>query len=186
MRFDNYLNEYNLIPQYILLFEDIGLNEIKVTDPIFTDLKNLGKKVGIRLKRSDSIFTYLKDAGKKAQDLIRFASLYLLTDITDNKSRGELVSDAKRTMKNMDKKEMIAFMFQLDKATVGITAHLRHVMQSIFGLEVATYNKWLNDVDYLKKEIRHIKTVLKRMGDKEKELEVVKKLENMVFAMEEL
>lgn len=184
MKFKNYLQKNEIIVDYLILMEGKQLNEM--SNDTFETIKKVGKKLGVRIKKSDTVFTYLKKFGRGVDDLIRLSSLYLITDITDSKSRKDIVQDAKNILKGMNKKEIAAFIFQLDKATVGITAHLRHIMQSIFGLEVATYNNWMEDIDYIKKELRHIKTVLKRMGNSEKELKMAEKFEKMILNMEKI
>jgi len=179
-----HLEENTLIPEYIRLIEELQLNEM--SSDTFKFVKSLGAKLGVRIKKSESIFSYLKKFGKGADDLVRYASLYLLTDITDSKSRKELVQDAKNTIKKMDRRELMGFVMQIDRATFGVTAHLRHIMQSVFGLEVATYNKWLDDIKYMKKEMRHIRKVLKRTGGSEKELKALNTLEKMILNMESI
>ena len=174
--------DYKFLPQYLQLMSHMRLDEGKMFDLI----QSLGVKLGLKVKKSDSIFKYLKDFGKEVDDIIRLSSLYLITDITDSKSRKDIAKDIKNILKRTDKKEMAAFMLMLDKDTIGITSHFRHLMHSLFGIEVSVYHKWLDDIEYMKKELRQIRIVLKRMGGTEKELSALKQFENIILNMEKI
>jgi hypothetical protein len=121
---------------------------------------------------------YIKRAGSGIENLLRYATLYAFA--RDPKQKKEFVEDMRKSMKTMSKKEVISFFMQLDRAALGITAIPRHVLMSVFGLEIATYNQWMEDVDYMKKEIKHIRKTLKRMGDTEAELKALDKFEKKI------
>ncbi len=181
MKFDKHLKEHNY-PNFELLCFIATLNDSVINEAVsqetFDVLDKASAKLGLRLKRSDSIFDYLKGMGRGIQDLTRTAALYLMTDIKDKKSRRILAHDAKKIIKKADKKEITGFLLQLDRATIGITAHLRHIMMSIFGLEIATYNRWLPDSEYIEKELHHVRQILRKRGMKEKDILMLKDLES--------
>jgi hypothetical protein len=184
MRLEKHIKHNELLIDYLFFMEEFGLDE-SISDSTFSAIRNFGLKLGIKVKRSDTIFKYLKDAGKGVQDLVRLASIYLSTDVSNKKFKKEVAQDAKKILKSVDKKEIAAFMLQMDKASVGLTSHLRHIMQSVFGLEVTIYANWRSDIDYMKKEMRHIKNILKKM-DAEEEMKTLNKLENMILNMEKM
>lgn len=180
MKFERYKQEHDY-PNFELLCFIATLNDGIINEAVsqetFEILDKASAKLGLRLKRSDSIFDYLKGMGRAIQDLTRTAALYLMTDIKDKKTRRILTHDAKKIIKRADKKEITGFLLQLDRATIGITAHLRHILMSIFGLEVATYNRWLPDSEYIEKELHHVRQILRKRGMKEKDILMLKDLE---------
>ncbi len=182
MKLEKHLKEHNY-PNFELLCFILKLgdqNNISeaVSQKTFDALDKASAKLGLRLKRSDSIFDYLKGMGRGIQDLTRTAALYLMTDIKDKKSRRILTHDAKKIISRADKKEITGFLLQLDRATIGLTAHIRHIMMSIFGLELATYNRWLPDSKYIEKELHHVRQILRKRGMKEKDILMLKDLES--------
>jgi hypothetical protein len=110
----------------------------------------------------------------------------MITDITDSKSRQDIVKDAKTIIKKVNRKNLMSFLMQLDKLTLGITSHIRHIIQSVFGVEITTYNYYKQDLDYLKTEINNIRYVLKKMGNTEKELNLLKNLEDSIMNLSEI
>jgi hypothetical protein len=180
MKLSKHLKEHNYPNFEFLCFiatlNDSVINEA-VSQKIFDFLDKAAQKLGLRLKRSDTIYDILKGAGRGVQDLVRTATLYLMTDIKDKKSRSILVRDAKKIIMKADKKEIANFLLQLDRASLGITAHLRHIVMSIFGIEIAAYNKFLPDSEYIKKELHHVRQILRKRGLEQKEIDVLKDLE---------
>lgn len=183
MRFQSYINEgkYKNFHAIIMLCDDIYVNEM--TDKTFNTIKSAGGKLGLKVAKSNTLFGLLKSAGKDVDEIVRLAALYMITDITDNKSRQDIVKDAKSILKKVNIKNLMTFLFQVDKLSLGITSHLRHIMMSIFGVEITTYNYYKQDIDYLKSEINNIKQVLKRMGNTENELKLLKNLENSIMSL---
>jgi hypothetical protein len=183
MKFDKHLKEHNY-PNFEFLCFVATLNDNVINEAVsqktFDFLAKAADKLGMRLKRSDTLFDYLKGAGRGIQDLVRTASLYMLTDIGDKKSRQILVRDAKRIIARADKKEIAGFLLQIDRATLGITAHLRHLLMSAFGIEIATYNKWLPDSDYIKKELHHVREIMRKRGLSKEQIQVLKDLEKQL------
>ncbi len=180
MKLEKHLKEHNY-PNFEFLCFVATLNDSEMNEAVskktFGLLAKAADKLGMRLKRSDTLFDYLKGAGRGVQDLLRTATLYLLTDIKDKKSRKILVHDAKKIIAKADKKEIAGFLLQIDRATLGITSHLRHLFMSVFGIEIAAYNKFLPDSDYIKKELHHVRQILRKRGLEQKEIGVLKDLE---------
>lgn len=153
----------------------------EMSNETFDTIKKLGAKLGFHVKKSDSLFDYLKRAGKGVNDLFRTAVLFGMTDIKDSKSRKELVGDAKKTLSKVNKKEVAAFLMQLDRGTIGLTGPIRHILMSFFGIELATYNQMKDDLTWLKDESKLIRKKLNKMGmAKSQEYELIKKFENLI------
>lgn len=186
MRFQSFINEekYKNFTAIVVLCDDVYVNEM--TDKTFNTIKSAGSKLGLRVAKSNTLFGLLKNAGKDVDELVRLAALYMITDITDSKSRQDIVKDAKTIIKKVNRKNLMSFLMQLDKLTLGITSHIRHIIQSIFGVEITTYNYYKQDLDYLKTEINNIRYVLKKMGNTEKELKLLKNLENSIMDLSEI
>ena len=181
MRFDKYLknNEFKYLKELICLGEYIELNE--VSNETFKEIRHLPGKMGFKVTKTDTIFSYLKRASKGVDELFRIASLYLITDIKDSKSRAELVRDAKKEISKLNIKEVTAFLLQLDKSSLGLTSQIRHILISVFGIEITTYNKWMEDVKFIKDELRQIKIVLKRMKAGDKEFKALENFEKLIL-----
>ena len=176
MRLKQYIEgEYNIVDGMMLPMLYGRIDE--TSDTIFDIVKSLGKKVGLKIKKSDTIFNYIKRAGKGVEDLLRYSTLYGMTDIRDTETKDELVKDMKNTLKKVSKKEVIAFFMQLDRGFIGLTSIPRHVLMSLFGIEISTTNKHMDDITYIQKEVRHIKKTLKKMGGTEKELKLITQFE---------
>lgn len=184
MRLKGYIkdNKFRYLTELISLCEVMELNETSART--LKALRTVGNKLGLKVVASDSLFDYIKRAGKNIDDLVRLAAIYLSTDVANKKFKNEIIVDAKKILKKLDKREIMAFLMQLDRSTLGITAHLRHITMSVFGVEVTTYNHWLKNVDYLKSEIKNMKSTLKGMKDTEEEIIVLKHFENLVASLE--
>lgn len=184
MRLNNYIEnntEYPSFEGWLYLLQNNRVDE--VSDKTFEVMERLGKRMGFKIKKSNTLFDYLRQAGGKFETILRLASLYLLTDISAGEERKEIAQDIKNEIKKVNKKDLMAFFMQLDKALLGFTSIPRHVLMSILGIEITTYNRWMDDVDYIDKETRHIKKVLKRMPGTDKELELIKKFEKSFHEM---
>lgn len=184
MKFKQYLkdNEFKYFSEYLLICE----RTTPLPDDVYNALKSVGKKLGLKVEKSDTIWDYLKRAGKGLNSLMRDAAIYLSTDIRNTKLKNQIIKDIKKDAKKLNKKEIAAFLMQLDKSTFGITAKIRHVLQTILGVEVSAYYNWESDMEYLEKELKHIKRVLERMGNSEKEMKALEKFQNVILNMKEL
>lgn len=176
MRLKNHLTKSNLLNEYLNLCETLNINEMS-TD-MFAKIQEIGKKMGFKVKKSKSLIDYLKGMDKGIEDLLRYATLYMMTDIKDSKTRLELVKNAKDVLKRVDKKDIAAMLIQLDKSTVGLTSHIRHIFQSVFGIEITTINYWYDDVSYIKKELKNIRVILNKMGNMKKQIEALDAFED--------
>jgi hypothetical protein len=143
----------------------------------FDKIQSIGKKLGFKVKKSKTLIDYFKSAEKGLEDVLRYATLYMMTDVKDKKSRKELVKDAKNTLKSINKKDIVAMLIMLDKMSVGLTSQVRNIFQAAFGIDLSTVNYWMNDIEYIEKEIKNIRVVLNRMGGMENELSALDKFE---------
>lgn len=137
------------------------LDEMGVPASLFNYMRDAGAKMGINVKRSDSIFTYIAKVEGSIVDLFTYATLYFFA--TDKNQRRELYNDMKSLITSIDKRELAAFLVQLDKSTMGLSSFIRNTLQSLFGIEIATYNKVLPELDWILKEIPKIRSALERM-----------------------
>lgn len=174
MRLQKHLNN-NILNDYLMVCESVGINEM--SGDTFEKIQEIGKKMGFKVKKSKTLMDYFKGAGRGLEDLLRYATLYMMTDVTDSKTRKELVRDAKTTLKSVNKKDIAAMLIMLDKVSLGLTSHVRHIFQGVFGIELATVNYWMDDVEYIEKELKNIRVVLNRMGGMEKELDALNRFE---------
>lgn len=163
---------------FIGILNDSKLDEMSIPENLFNSLKRIGEKIGVNVKRSDTIFDYISRAEGGLVDLYTYASLYFLS--SDNKQKEELKQDMKNILKNFNVKEITAFLMQLDRATFGITAHVRHILMSLFGIEIATYNKIHTDVELIQKEIQKVRMLLDKIKAEPK---VISALDNFQFLL---
>lgn len=154
---------------------------LKDTSNWFDLLKAAAAKMGLRLKKSETLWSYVKKGEQWFEEMLRLVSLYLLTDVQDGSTRKLIRKYAKGLVKQVDAKEIAAFILQLDRAAFGLTAHLRHILMSVFGIEVATYNKWLDDPEYVRKEFRHVKKLAKRRGISPAHIIAIDKLQTQLI-----
>jgi hypothetical protein len=175
VRLRRHLTNNNFLNDYIMVCESLNINEM--SSDTFRKIEAIGKKLGFKVKKSKTLMDYLRSAGKGVEDLLRYATLYMMTDVTDSKSRKELVRDAKATLKSVNKKDVAAMLIMLDKVSLGLTSHVRHVFQTVFGVELSTVNYWMDDVEYIEKELKDIRVVLNRMEGMEKEIAALDKFE---------
>jgi hypothetical protein len=175
MRLQKYINESNPLEDYLVLCESLQLNEM--TDSTFSKLKQAGKKMGFNVKKSKSLVDYFKGINTGVEDLLRYAALFMLTDVRDNASRKELTQDAKKVFKRIKKKDVTNMLLQIDKNTIGVSSHIRHIFQSAFGIEVTSYTNWLKDAEYLQNSLNDMEVTLKQMGDTEEELKALSRFE---------
>jgi len=179
MRLKSYLSNPTTVGDYFCMFEFfLPMNEME--DTSFQSIQKIGKRMGFKVKRSKSLIDYFKSISRGMSDLLRLTSLYMLTDIKDGGSRRELEGDMKEVFRRIDKKDLAAFLIQLDKVSFGLSSHIRHIFQSIFGVELATVNYWYGDIDYILKEIGNIRITMNKMGSMDNELKLLDTLESSI------
>lgn len=185
MRLNNYLKQDNILGCFYL-FEPMN----EVSDETFQTLRRLGSRVGLKIERSNDLIKLLKRAGKGMEDLLRYATLYGMTEISDKQSRKELWNDMKGTLKHVNKREVADFFLQLDKNTLHLTSIPRHVLSSLFGIHISTYHQWKDDHEYIMEELKKIEIVLYRLQDKlgtklKKEISMIKTLQKNMKSLGE-
>ncbi len=178
-RLEEYLKG-NLVCDFIVMYEST-VQVSEMTDTTFSKIKSAGKKMGFKVEKSKSLFSYFKSLDKGFTNLLRYASLYMMTNVTDNASRKELVGDMKNVMKGINKKEVVAFILQLDKVSVGLSSMVRHIFQSVLGIEISGYYNWIDDLEWLQKTMKDIRVVLNRMDGMNKELKALKDFEKILL-----
>ena len=154
MRLNKYIQDNNFpyLSSLLYLTKNDIVNEHIIPDNLFNLLKKIGEKIGINVKRSDTIFDYIEKAQSNLVDLFTYATLYFLSK--NPKQKEQLKKDMADVLKNVNVKEITAFLMQLDRATIGLTAHVRHILMSLFGIEIATYNKIHTDIELIQKELQ--------------------------------
>jgi len=184
MRFEQYINEksYNNFHGLLLVCDATNLNESD--DKVFKVIKSAGDKLGLRVVRSNTLVGLFKVYSKDFKLLVQYAAEYLLTDIKDSKSRSDIVKKAKKISNKINRKDMLSFLMQFDKLTLGITSHIRHIFQSVFGIQIDSYNNWLDNYNYILSEIDKIRAVLKKMGNSDKELKILDQFEKNIKLIE--
>jgi len=177
MRFSEYLKQNNILGCF---YQFEPMNE--VSDETFKTLRRLGAKVGLKIEKSSGLIKQLKKAGKGIEDILRYATLYGMVEISDKESRRELWNEMKKVLKHVNKREVADFFLQLDKNTLSLTSIPRHVLSSLFGIHISTYHQWKDDHEYIEEELKKIEIVLYRLQDKlgtklSKEIGMVKRLQ---------
>jgi len=189
MKFNNYLNNdsFTIFVEYVTLCEAAMLSEM--SNEKFKEIKAAAKKLGLRVNRSDSLFDYLKSASRFVNDLFRSAVLYASTEMSNRSMKNVLKKDMKDAFKRMNKKEIAAFLLTLDKSTIGLTAHLRHILQGILGIEVTGYYQLhqahLQNILNLKHELKALKKHLTSRNAPPEDMKIIGHFESLIDSMEE-
>ena len=178
---DDELND-NII-QDIYMLASYKINEGIVPDIIFNNVREVGKKVGLNVKRSDTFFDYLEVAGKEFIDLYNLLCLYLLSSTPSERS--SLKSDIKQELSKVNGRRLTAFILMADKMSFGITSLIRHILMSVFGIEISTYNKWDSDISYILSHLSNVGKVLMKMSPTDEEIEAYNNLYNIILKTKE-
>jgi len=189
MKFNEYLKEadFTFLSEYITICEAAMLSEM--SNEKFEEIRLAAKKLGLRVNRSDSIFDFLKDAGRTVSDFFRSAVLYASTDIRDKKTKKLFVSDMKQALSGINKKEMTAFLLILDKSTLGLTSHIRHILQGLFGIEVTgyyqLYQQHQQNIINMRRELKTLKQHMAKRGAGPDDMKIVSHFELLIDTLEE-
>lgn len=189
MRFDEYVKpiEFTYLTEYVTICEAVMLSEM--SNQKFEEIRLAAKKLGLRINRSDSIFDFLKDVGTTTSDFFRAAVLYASTDMKDKKTKQGFVSDMKSSLSRINKKEMTAFLLILDKSTLGLTSHVRHILQGLFGIEVTgyyqLYQQHQQNIINMRRELKTLKSHMNNRGAGPDDMKIVAHFETMIDNLEE-
>jgi len=167
MKFKNYINEvdYNIL-SYIYITDE--LNEI--SDELLLKLQTLGKKVGIKVRKSKTFQYQLSRAGKGVLHLTKLLIDYSIhADLLDPQPRQQLEKDIKDAFSKVKKEDVVSFFVNIDKTFLGITAIPRHVLQNVLGITITAFDNYVDGVDYIEKNMGKIISTLHDMGDTESE-----------------
>ncbi len=188
MKFNEHLkDDFTFLNEYVTICEAAMLSEM--SNERFEEIRVAAKKLGLRVSRSDSIFDFLKDIGGVTSDFFRSAVLYASTDLSDKKSRSVFKADMKSALSRITKKEMSAFLLTLDKSTIGLTSHIRHIMQGLFGIEVTgyyqLYQQHKQNITNMRRELKVLKKHMMGREATPQDLKIVTHFENLIDNLEE-
>jgi len=189
MKFDEYLKpvEFTYLTEYVTICEAAMISEM--SNKTFEEIRIAAKKLGLRVNRSDSVFDFLKDVGGTVSDFFRSAVLYASTDINDKKTKQTFVSDMKSSFKRINKKEMTAFLLVLDKSTLGLTSHVRHIMQGLFGIEVTgyyqLYQQHQQNIINMRRELKTLKAHMDSRNAGPDDMKILTHFGNLIDNLEE-
>lgn len=168
------------------IFEDMAtiiefgmVSEMAVPDPVYQNIKKVGKKIGFKIKRSDTMFDYLARAEREIVDVFNLLCWYILA--TDKKQKEELKDEIKKALLQINRKRLIAFFVQMDKFTFGIMALVRRVVQNIFGIEITSYNTYVQDIEYIVDHLAKIKKVLWKLNPTPEEINAFNQLNDIIL-----
>lgn len=184
MKLKNYLNEehYPCLETLLLILNNNRIDENKITDTLFSGIKKLGSHIGLKVNKVDSVFNYIARAEDEMYDLITYATLYLLT--TDKKMKDELYNNMKDIVQKTNPKRIASFFMQLDKLSFGFTSMFRTMFLTLFGIEISAYYKWVDDISYLKKELKQMRKVLTRMSAPENLISSLDDFEDRILSLQ--
>ena len=189
MKFNEYLKEEDSIyvTEYVTICEAAMLSEM--SNKTFEEIRQAAKRLGLRVNRSDSIFDFLKDVGKTTSDFFRSAVLYASTDMTDKKTKQGFVNDMKSSLSRINKREMTAFLLVLDKSTLGLTSHIRHILQGLFGIEVTgyfqMYQQHQQNIINMRRELKTLKTHMASRDATPEDMKILSHFKNLIDNLEE-
>ena len=180
MRLEEYINKDKEVLQDMMLIAEMAYTTESIKDNIYGFLKKAAGKLGFKIHKTNSIIDYLKKADNSFRDFFRSLFLYMSTDITNKKLKNELTSDMKKSFKRMSKKDLIDFIMLVDKSSIGLSAHLRHILQGIIGIEISSYHDWTSDIEYVETSLSKIRQVMKKMEMSKTEMDVLNSLEKII------
>lgn len=174
---EEYLDD-NMLQDLVDGLEYGNINEAMIPDRVFDNVKSAASKVGLKVKRSDSIFDYLASAGVEMQELFSLLCQYI---IAEKENKSALKAQIKTALGKINHRRITAFVLMLDKMTFGLTSIVRHILMYVFGIEVTTYNRWENDINYILTHLGKVKKVLMTMSPTEEEIIAFDKLYNVIM-----
>jgi len=175
MKFKHYIIDKKVLEGFIIL-NQYNLNEM--SDSNFDLLKSFGDKIGLRINKSNTIFSILSKFSKNITKVLVLTTKYQNASISDDNQRAnELRNEISGLLRQGSmRKEIISFFMQLDNATFSLLTIPRNILQSVFGLEITSYNDWLSDKDYILTSLNKIKKVLMNIPDNSKEMNMLNSL----------
>lgn len=154
------------------------LNEASILpDFVFNTIKSVGEYIGLKVKKSDSLIDYLSSA---EEEFVRLYNLLCLYIIATGNEKAKLKADIKKELKKVNIKRFTAFLLQTEKLAFGLTSIVRHLLMTIFGVEITSYNKWVTDIEYILTHLKKIKDVLSTMNPTKEELDAFDRLYDVI------
>ena len=168
MKFKQYIDEESMnVFGYIYLTNE--LNE--VSDDFLLKLQSVGKKMGIKVRKSKTFQNQINKAGKGVLHLMKLVLDYSLhDDIFDIQAGKKLEQEMKSQFSKVKKEDVISFIVNIDKSFIGITSIPRHILQNVLGISITSFDNYVSDVDYIEKNMGKIISSLRDLGAKEEEI----------------
>lgn len=174
MRLKNYLQikEENAVILEFIELEKIVNEDLNEGEKIAEFIEKAARKLGLRVEKSTSFFSYIKTASKSIKNIVKYYTKMVISD--DQEKYKKMMKDE---IKRVNKRDMAAFLLILDKSTLGVTSHLRHILQGVAGIEITAYYKWKEDLDYMLTQSKKVREVLlgSKMGEVSKPLNYINK-----------
>lgn len=179
MKFNEYIdkNECGIIRDVCCL------NETIVPEKIYTHIKNIGMKMGIKVSKTTSLFEYLASAERTIVDLFDSLCLYVLAGGQKEKTKQK--DEIRKLIRRIKKEEIVNFLNVLDGLSFGLTSVFRKLLMTIFGLKISSYSDWKNDVDYILDSIKKIRYVMHKREFTDEEMDALDKLEDLIIRTKE-
>lgn len=153
MKFDKYIVEDQLNEQFL--------------DNAFLKMKEYGAKMGVKVERTKSIAEMLMDGGRELQRFVSILFHYSThADVLDTAERKKLESDLKTEFKNVDEREVIAFLVALDKLSLGVTSVPRKFLETLIGVKMSAFNTYESELEQLTNSLINAESLLLKMGYK--------------------
>lgn len=161
---------------YVFLTNE--LNE--VSDEFLVKLQTIGKKMGIKVRKSKTFQNQINKAGKGVIKLMKLVLDYSVhDDIFDIESGKRLEKEIKTQFGQVKKEDVISFIVNIDKSFIGITSIPRHILQNVLGISITSFDNYVTDVDYIEKNMSKIISVLSGLGADE-EVVLAKRIYNNI------
>lgn len=154
------------------------LNEGAIKDTLFNNIKLVGSKLGLKVKKAESLFDYIASGEKEMFEFFNLICLYLLAN--NSSDRNSISNEIRTSFKKINKKRFTAFIMQLDKVSFGLTSIVRHILMSLTGIEITTYNTWEKDINYIISQLDKVRKVLLEMGPTDEEIKAFDGLYNII------
>ena len=167
MKFKQYLSEEHInMMAFIYLTDEVN----EISDELLLKLQILGKKMGLKVRKSKTFQHQLSKAGKGVLHLTKLVIDYSIhADLMDIEARKKLESDIKSAFSNVKKEDVVSFFVNIDKTFLGLTSIPRHVLQNILGISITAFDNYTSGVDYIEKNMGKIISTLHDMGETESE-----------------
>lgn len=148
-------------------YQENLLNE-QAMEQAFLKIKDWGAKIGVKVEKTKSIAQMLMDASAGLKKFITLLFHYSThEDVLDAKARQKLENDLKTLYRSIDEREVVAFLYALDKLSFGITSAPRKFLETLVGIKLSAYNTYETQTEQLITSLLNARTILGNIGEKE-------------------